>query len=164
MALVITPTLTITSGGTTGVFADQDLSLSATDAITVVAPLSDVSRMATNDNIGHGAGIILPDLVTARHHVYIKHTGLVSDGSADSDYGTTNNTTSHATTDSVIISNADGDVDENGIIILQPNEFAFFPWAGSDGVDGGVEPGGLKITSLNSPEVIVEFAYFASAI
>ena len=158
----ITPTLTIAS---TDAFANQSISLSAGgSAITVAAPMSDISRMATNDNIGHGAGVILPDLVTARYYVYIRHTGLIADGSADSDYGTTNNTASHATNDFVLVSTADADA-ASKIVKLQPGEFAFFPLAGNDDTsDDGAEPGGLKRTKGNSAEPRVEFAYCASTI
>ena len=48
------PTLTLTSSDA---FASQALSLSVTDNLSVAAPMADVSRMATNDNIGH-AGIL----------------------------------------------------------------------------------------------------------
>ena len=46
----LTPTLTLAS---TDAFANQAINLSATIGSTVSAPMADVSRMATNDNIGH---------------------------------------------------------------------------------------------------------------
>ena len=76
----LTPTLTLAS---TDIFAGQPLNLSVTDTLTVSAPMTDISRMNTNDNIGNGAGILLPEATT--------------DTYAGDDY--------------VIVTNADGDTD-----------------------------------------------------
>ena len=137
-------TLTLTS---TDAFATKTLSHSVTDALTVTAPLADISTMNTDDNIGNGVGIILAETTTDTYYVYIKHTGkLASDGT----------TSSHASNDFVRVTNADGDTD---FIKLQPEEFAFFPLNPYDGSDDGVEPGGLKVEAA-SAAVRIEFAYF----
>ena len=139
-------TLTLTS---TDAFATKTLSHSVTDALTVTAPLADISTMNTDDNIGNGVGIILAETTTDTYYVYIKHTGkLASDGT----------TSSHASNDFVTLSNADGEAGSD-IIKLQPGEFAFFPLAPSDGSDGGTEAGGLKVTK-GGADVIVEFGYW----
>ena len=111
--------------------------------------MSDISRMATNDNIGNGAGVILADLLTDTYFVYVKHTGLLASNGTSS---------SHASNDFVTLSNADGEAGSD-IIKLQPGEFAFFPLKPSDGSDGGTEAGGLKVTAA-SADVIVEFGYW----
>ena len=138
-------TLTLSSSDA---FATKTLNHSVTDALTVEAPLADISTMNTNDNIGNGVGVILAESTsTDTYFVYIKHTGkLASDGT----------TASHASNDFVRVTNADGDTD---FIKLQPEEFAFFPLNPFDGSDGGVEPGGLKVEAA-SAEVRIEFAYF----
>ena len=140
----LTPTLTLSS---TDVFENQPLNLSVTDTLTVSAPMTDISRMNSDDNIGNGAGIILADLITDTYYVYLKHTGvLASDGV----------TAANAAADYIIVTNADGDTD---YIRLYPGEFAFFPLAPSDGSDGGIEAGGLKIEAA-SAEVQVNYAYW----
>ena len=141
----LTPTLTLAS---TDAFANQSISLSVTDSLTVQAPMSDISKMATNDNIGNGAGIILSEAgSTATTFVYVKHMGVLA-----SDFSTA----CHATNDFVRLSNADGDAD---FIKLQPGEFCFFPLLEFDGSDGGTEAGGLKVEA-GSADVVIEFAYW----
>jgi hypothetical protein len=142
----LTPTLTLSS---TDAFENQTISLSVTDSLTIEAPMSDISRMATNDNIGNGAGVIVADLVTDTYFVYVKHTGLLASNGTSS---------SHASNDFVTLSNADGEAGSD-IVKLQPGEFAFFPLKPSDGSDGGTEAGGLKVTAA-SADVIVEFGYW----
>ena len=142
----LTPTLTLNS---TDAFENQTISLSVTDSLTIEAPMSDISRMATNDNIGNGAGVILADLLTDTYFVYVKHTGLLASNGTSS---------SHASNDFITLSNADGEAGSD-IIKLQPEEFAFFPLKPSDGTDGGTEAGGLKINAA-SADVIVEFGYW----
>ena len=142
----LTPTLTLNS---TDAFENQTINLSVTDSLTIEAPMSDISRMATNDNIGNGAGVIVADLVTDTYFVYVKHTGLLASNGTSS---------SHASNDFVTFSNADGE-DVSDIVKLQPGEFAFFPLKPSDGSDGGTEAGGLKVTAA-SADVIVEFGYW----
>jgi|TARA_R110000787_G_scaffold261665_1_gene367006 hypothetical protein len=126
----LTPTLTLAS---TDIFAGQPLNLSVTDTLTVSAPMTDISRMNTNDNIGNGVGILLPEATTDTYFIYLKHTGvLASDGI----------TAANAGDDYVIVTNADGDTD---FIRLYPGEFAFFPLNIFDNSDDGVEVGGLKV-------------------
>jgi hypothetical protein len=142
----LTPTLTLASND---VFAGQPLNLSVTDTLAVSAPMTDISRMNTNDNIGNGAGIIIPDLQTDTYYVYIKHTGiLASDGL----------TAANAGDDYVTLSNADGEVGSE-IIRLYPGEFTFFPLAPSDGSDTGVEVGGLKVTA-GSAAVQINYGFW----
>tara|TARA_R100001463_G_scaffold65278_2_gene118504 strand:- start:231 stop:680 length:450 start_codon:yes stop_codon:yes gene_type:complete len=143
----LTPTLTLTS---TDAFENQSISLSVTDSLTIEAPMTDISRMATNDNIGHTAGIILPEATTDTYFVYIKHTGLLASNGTSS---------SHASNDFVLLSNADG---ESPWGKLQPGEFAFLPlniYDGADGGDGATDQGGIKVTK-GGADVIVEFAYW----
>ena len=142
----LTPTLTLTS---TDAFENQEINLSVTDSLTIQAPMTDISRMATNDNIGNGAGVIVADELTDTYFVYVKHTGLLASNGTSA---------SHASNDFVTLSNADAD-GASSIIKLQPGEFSFFPLAPSDGSDGGVEVGGLKVTK-GGADVIIEFAYF----
>tara|TARA_R100000458_G_scaffold21508_1_gene19248 strand:+ start:1475 stop:1924 length:450 start_codon:yes stop_codon:yes gene_type:complete len=142
----LTPTLTLSSSD---VFTDQPLALSVTDSLTVQAPMTDISRMNTDDNIGNGAGVIVADLITDTYYVYVKHTGiLASDGT----------TAANASADYVTLSNADGEAGSD-IIRLYPGEFAFFPLAPSDGSDGGTEAGGLKVTA-GSAAVQINYAYW----
>ena len=142
----LTPTLTLSSSD---VFTDQPLALSVTDSLTVQAPMTDISRMNTDDNIGNGAGVIVADLITDTYYVYVKHTGiLASDGT----------TAANASADYVTLSNADGEAGSD-IIRLYPGEFAFFPLAPSDGGDGGTEAGGLKVTA-GSAAVQINYAYW----
>ncbi len=143
----LTPTLTLTS---TDAFENQSISLSVTDSLTIEAPMTDISRMATNDNIGNGAGVILAEATsTDTYFVYVKHTGLLASNGTSS---------SHASNDFITLTNEDGDHD---FIKLQPEEFAFFPLKEFDGADGGSdsEPGGLKLEAA-SADVIVEFGYW----
>ena len=140
----LTPTLTLAS---TDAFANQAINLSVTDSLTVSAPMADISRMATNDNIGNGAGIILPES-TDQYYVYVKHLGVLA-----SDFSTA----CHASNDFVTFSDVDGTA---GLTIkLQPSEFAFLPIKEGDGSDGSGGDGGLKVTA-GSAAVVIEFAYF----
>ena len=143
----LTPTLTLSS---TDVFVDQPLSLSVTDSLTVEAPMTDISRMNTDDNIGYGAGVIIDEIDQNNYYVYIKHTGiLASDGT----------TTANATADYITLGKGDADAASN-IIILYPGEFAFMPIQGDDdGSDGGAEVGGLKVTAA-SAAVQINYAYW----
>tara|TARA_Y100000004_G_scaffold193236_1_gene255362 strand:- start:1165 stop:1611 length:447 start_codon:yes stop_codon:yes gene_type:complete len=142
----LTPTLTLAS---TDAFANHPISLSVTDTLTIAAPMSDISTMNTDDDLGYGAGVIIDEEDTNEYYVYIKHTGLLaSDGT----------TASHATNDFISVGNGDGDAAAN-IIKLQPGEFCFFPTTPADGTDGGVEVGGVKATA-GSAAVRLEYAYF----
>ena len=142
----LTPTLTLASSD---IFADQPLALTVTDSLTVQAPMTDISRMNTDDNIGNGAVVIIADLLTDTYYVYIKHTGILSsDGT----------TAANATADYITLSTADGEAGSD-IIRLYPGEFAFFPLAPSDGSDGGTEAGGLKVTA-GSAAVQINYGYW----
>ena len=140
----LTPTLTLAS---TDAFASQPFSLSVTDSLTVAAPMTDISTMNTDDDIGSGAGVIIGE-DTNQYYVYVKHTGkLASDGTTDS----------HATNDFVTISDVDGTA---GLTVkLQPGEFAFFPTKEGDGSAGSGGDGGVKVTA-GSAAVRIEFAYW----
>ena len=142
----LTPTLTLSS---TTVFADQPLNLSVSDSLTVQAPMTDISRMSTDDNVGLGAGIVIGELDTNTYYVYLKHTGILSaDGTG----------TANATDDFILLGNPDADAPSK-MIKLFPGEFTFFPLAPADGTDGGAEVGGLKLYA-GSAAVQVEYAYW----
>ena len=146
----ITPSLTLTANANTastspGLQSDA-LSFTVTDSLTVTAPSTGITRVSTAANpLGAGAGILLTEAAsTATTFVYIKHLGvLASDGT----------TSSHASNDFITLSNEDADV---SFIKLQPEEFAFFPLLEFDGSDGGVEPGGLKVTA-GGAAVMIEY-------
>ena len=142
----LTPTLTLSS---TDIFADQPLSLSVTDSLTVEAPMTDISRMNTDDNIGNGAGVIIADLIQDTYFVYVKHTGiLASDGT----------TAANATADFILLGNGDADA-ASQLIKLYPGEFCFMTLAPADGSDGGVEVGGIKVAA-GSAAVQINYAYW----
>ena len=142
----LTPTLTLTS---TDVFTDQPLSLSVTDSLTVQAPMTDISRMNTDDNLGYDAGVIIDELDTNEYFFYAKHTGILSsDGT----------TAANATADYVLIGNGDADA-ASQLIKLYPGEFCFMTLAPADGSDGGVEVGGIKVAA-GGAEVQINYAYW----
>jgi len=149
----ITPSLSIVANSNTassspGLQSDA-ISFTVSDSLTVSAPSAGISRISTAANpLGAGAGILLTEAAsTATTFVYIKHLGvLASDGT----------TASHASNDFITLSNEDADV---SFIKLQPGEFAFFPLLPFDGTDGGVEPGGLKVTA-GSAAVMIEYGYW----
>tara|TARA_R110002012_G_scaffold315135_1_gene528534 strand:- start:1627 stop:2094 length:468 start_codon:yes stop_codon:yes gene_type:complete len=149
----LTPSLSIVANSNTassspGIQSDA-ISFTVSNSLTVTAPSAGISRISTAANpLGAGAGILLTEAAsTATTFVYIKHLGLLaSDGT----------TASHASNDFITLSNEDADV---SFIKLQPNEFAFFPLLPFDGTDGGVEPGGLKVTA-GSAAVMMEYGYW----
>ena len=143
----LTPTLTLASSD---VFADQPLALTVTDSLTVQAPMTDISRMNTDDDIGHGAGVIIDELDTNNYYIYLKHTGILSsDGT----------TAANATADYITVGNEDGAAPSK-LVILYPGEFAFFPIQGNnDTSDDGAEVGGLKLFAA-SANVQVNYAFF----
>ena len=143
----LTPTLTLASSD---VFADQPLALTVTDSLTVQAPMPDISRMNTDDDIGHGAGVIIDELDTNNYYIYLKHKGILSsDGT----------TAANATADYITVGNEDGDAPSK-LVILYPGEFAFFPIQGNnDTSDDGAEVGGLKLFAA-SANVQVNYAFF----
>ena len=142
----LTPTLTLTS---TDVFTDQPLALSVTDSLTVQAPMTDISRMNTDDNLGFGAGVIIDEEDANEYFFYAKHTGILSsDGT----------TAANATADYVLIGNGDADA-ASQLIKLYPGEFCFMTLAPADGSDGGVEVGGIKVAA-GGAEVQINYAYW----
>ena len=143
----LTPTLTLAS---TDAFAGQPLSLSVTDSLSIAAPMSDISRMSTDDDIGHGAGVIIDELDTNTYYIYVKHTGiLASDGT----------TAANTSNDYITIGNEDGDAPSK-LVILYPGEFAFFPVQGNnDSSDDGAEVGGVKLFAA-SAAVQVNYGYW----
>ena len=142
----LTPTLTLAS---TDAFASHPLNLSVSDSLTIAAPMSDISTMNTDDNLGYDAGVIIDEEDQNEYYVYIKHTGkLASDGTSDC----------NVVSDYVLVGNGDADA-ASMIIKLQPGEFCFFPTQAADGSDGGVEVGGVKV-SAGSAAVRLEYAYW----
>ena len=141
----LTPTLTLSS---TDAFENQTINLSVTDSLTIQAPMSDISRMATNDNIGNGAGVIVGE-DTNQYYVYVKHTGLLASNGTSS---------SHASNDFVTFTDVDGTA---GALTpkLQPEEFMFLPIKEGDGSAGSGGDGGLKVVA-GGADVIIEFGYW----
>ena len=124
----LTTTLTLAS---TDASSDV-LSMTVTDALTVVSPIINISKITATTT--GGDNIIVPNLDSPRY-VYLKHTGLNSAGSSSG-------------SDKVVVETADG----TQIIELKLGEFAFFPFYA-----GGA--GKLQLqTSANT--VQVEYAYF----
>ena len=163
----LTAAITLTS---TDLFDDSNLSYNYSHVLTANAPCTEISRVATNDDIGYGAGILVPETATAIQYVYIRHTGLQADNSADSDYsGSTNTTATHATDEPILIGNADKDlgVDSDtdaGYIQLNANEWCFFPLqidTSNPAADEGAKNiGGLGIKKAGTDEVVVEYAIY----
>jgi hypothetical protein len=120
--------LTLTS---TDISSDN-LSMTVSDALTVVSPIQS-SSLVTATTTG-GNSIILPSLDSPRY-VYLKHTGLNSAGSSSG-------------TDKVKVETADG----TQIMELKIGEFAFFPhYAGG---------AGLLQLEASANTVQVEYAFF----
>ena len=141
----LTPTLTLASSDA---FAGQPLNLTVTDSLTIAAPMSDISRMNTDDDIGHGAGVIIDDEDTNEYFVYIKHTGILSsDGK-----------TGASSSDFILVGNGDSDADSQ-IIKLYPGEFCWMTTTPADGTDGGVEVGGIAVAA-GSAAVQVNYGYW----
>jgi hypothetical protein len=125
----LTPKLTLTGSATDFGAA---LSLSVTTDLTIDEPFVGMSRI-TATTVGN-VSIIAPNVNSPRY-VYIKHTGLKADGSAN-------------TTDKVKVETADG----TSIMELKKDEFAFFPYyAGATG---------LLQLEASANTVQVEYAYF----
>tara|TARA_R110000824_G_scaffold70768_2_gene181503 strand:- start:7879 stop:8271 length:393 start_codon:yes stop_codon:yes gene_type:complete len=125
-------TLTATISLTSSDVSSDALSLSVTDALTVVSPIINMSTITATTT--GGDNIIVPNLDSPRY-IYLKHTGLNSAGASSG-------------TDKVVVETADG----TQILELKIGEFAFFPFYA-----GGA--GKLQLqTSANT--VQVEYAYF----
>ena len=120
--------LTLTS---TDISSDN-LSMTVSDALTVVSPTQSNS-LVTATATG-GDNIILPNLDSPRY-VYLKHTGLNSAGSSSG-------------TDKVHVETADGTT----IMELKTGEFAFFPYY--------KEGAGLLQLEASANTVQVEYAFF----
>ena len=125
----LTPKLTLT--GTAAHFGAA-LSLSVSTDLSIDEPFVGMSRITATTT--GGDSIIVPSVDEAKY-VYIKHTGLKADGSAN-------------TVDKVKVETADG----TSIMELKADEFAFFPYYA-----GGACLLQLE-TSANT--VQVEYAYF----
>ena len=120
--------LTLTS---TDISSDN-LSMTVSDALTVVSPTQSNS-LVTATATG-GDNVILPNLDSPRY-VYLKHTGLNSAGSSSG-------------TDKVHVETADGTT----IMELKIGEFAFFPYY--------KEGAGLLQLEASANTVQVEYAFF----
>ena len=137
----LTPTLTLTANSNTaslspGLQSDA-LSLSVTDTLTVTAPSMGVSTVASDENFGDGAGVLIPEEDATINYVYIKHLGvLASDG----------------TTASANLVEVDSDANSDGFrLSMGAGEFAFFPLLGAEG---------LRVTAATAA-VMLEFAYWS---
>ena len=120
--------LTLTS---TDISSDN-LSMTVSDALTVVSPTQSNSLVTATATVGDN--IILPNLDSPRY-VYLKHTGLNSAGSSSG-------------TDKVHVETADGTT----IMELKTGEFAFFPYY--------KEGAGLLQLEASANTVQVEYAFF----
>ena len=143
---VIKPTLTLTANASS---ATTDagplsiaLSLSATDSLSITKVeskiidvdgthgiLFDASTYAASLGAGTDGGFIYLKNHDTAGHIYIGH------GSSTA---------------------LEGGTETTRLMTLIPGEFAFFPLLEFDGSDGGVEPGGLKVTA-GSAAVMVEY-------
>ena len=155
----LTPTLTLASSDA---FAGQPLNLTVTDSLTIAAPMSDISRMNTDDDIGHGAGVIIDDEDTNEYFVYIKHTGILSSdgktGASSSDFICCSAYLPAAILACLASSLAYSDADSQ-IIKLYPGEFCWMTTTPADGTDGGVEVGGIAVAA-GSAAVQVNYGYW----
>ena len=128
----LTPTLTLAS---TDAFANQAISLSVTDSLTVGAPMADISTIIIDTT---GANNIIVPAGTAVTYLYVRHTGT-TDGST-------------ATAQVVDIE----DTANVAISRLAAGEFAFFP-ANKAGGDTGIQ------LQSASGAVLCEYMYFTKA-
>jgi len=109
----------------------DSLNFTVTDALTVVSPIVNISKITAT--VTGGDTIIVPNLDSPRY-VYLKHTGLNSAGASS--------------TDKVHVETADGTT----IMELKPTEFAFFPFY--------AEGAGKLQLEASANTVQVEYAYF----
>tara|TARA_R100001443_G_scaffold78998_2_gene86188 strand:- start:147 stop:533 length:387 start_codon:yes stop_codon:yes gene_type:complete len=113
----LTPTLTLVS---TDAFSHQPINISVTDSLSVVAPYTDLSRIAA----ATGGTIITAASGSPITYYYVKHTGaLASNG--------------NASTNLVTVADAGGAT----IATLGAGEFMFLPVAAGEG---------LKVTSADA--------------
>jgi hypothetical protein len=127
----LTPTLTLVS---TDAITDESLGLSVTDTLTIGAPSTGMSKVATAAS--GGSVVALVPTGSANQYVYIKHTGYQSDGST----ATTNQL-------SVKFASTEG-------LRLAAGEFTFFP-SKSDVV--------VNVISASSHTILIEYAYWTAA-
>ena len=126
----LTPKLILTSSDA----SSDALNLTVTDALTIGAPSIGPSKVAIN--VAGGADVTLVPSSAGNKYVYIKHTGLQSDGATASnneivvDFGTTDS------------------------IRINAGQFAFFPAKAS-----------LAITAVSNhtSTILVEYAYWTAA-
>tara|TARA_R110000765_G_scaffold31803_2_gene74152 strand:- start:501 stop:893 length:393 start_codon:yes stop_codon:yes gene_type:complete len=127
----VTPTLTLVS---TDAFSHQPINVSVTDSLSVVAPYTDLSRIAAATSGGTELIAATQAVVT---YIFLKHTGvLASNGNATENLVTVENATSG-----------------EGIATLAAGEFMFLPLKASEG---------LQVISATAP-VFVEYIYFSKA-
>lgn len=125
-------------------------------ALAVSGLAGNIQRVATNDNPqALGAGVLIAastaqEIATPKQiFVYVKHTGLESDGD-----------TAAEASDTVRVTNAAGVV--TGInILLKPNEFAFFPLQAGTHISTTGLGGGLAVDAI-ATECMIEFSYFTA--
>ena len=126
-------TLTLTSSDA---FDGQNISVSATDALTIAAPYTDLSLERVDTT---GANSIILPAATAVGYLYVKHTGKRSDGTTNSDAA-----------DYCDLEITD---DNSAFARLAPTEFLFMPF-NHNGASVGVQ---LQMTQNDAT---VEYAYF----
>ena len=126
-------TLTLTSSDA---FDGQNISVSATDALTIAAPYTDLSLERVDTT---GANSIILPAGTAVGYLYVKHTGKRSDGTTDS-----------GASDFCDLEITD---DNSAFARLAPTEFLFMPFHHA-GASVGVQ---LQMTANDAT---VEYAYF----
>ena len=107
----LTPTLTLVS---TDAFEHQPINISVTDSLSVVAPYTDLSRVAA----ATGGTLILAQSGSPITYIYIKHTGVLASNG-------------NATTNLVTVR----DEDDASIATLAAGEFCFFPLAAGIGLE-----------------------------
>jgi len=127
----LTPTLKLVS---TNAISDEALSLSVTDSLTIGAPSIGVSLVAIA--AGGGSDTTLVASSVGNKYVYIKHTGVQSDGTI-------------ATNNEVVI-----DFGTTDSIRLSSKEFAWFP---------AKENTAITAVSNHTSTILVEYAYWTKA-
>jgi predicted ThiF/HesA family dinucleotide-utilizing enzyme len=106
----LTPTLTLVS---TDAFSHQPISISVTDSLSVVAPYTDLSRVAAVS----GGTTILPATQAVVTYVYIKNTGTLS-------------TNGNATTEEITVKHSSSEE----VATIGAGEFMFLPLKASEGL------------------------------
>ena len=127
----LTPTLTLVS---TDIGSDN-LSLSATDSLTVKAPLITAANKVAN--VGGGTKVDLDSTGGGNKFVYVKHTGFQADGTT-------------STTNQLEIHIHDGSQDRD-IGKLNAGEFLFMPILSANHI---------SVVSGSTQQIQVEYAFF----